>query len=186
MRLLRILIAASLLSSLSVISVAAQEPTRAVISARAYATLPPGAEIRLKYLEDTELNLTLRGEIESLLLGKGFEVGESAPYVLAFEPAIVSAAAAASRVEISGLSGEREPEHFKVRITLPPRKVGGSSEERRYRLKMTLAKAGEPPFWVGLAAAQKSADRLLTTTALARELIDSIGQTVESRSFAIQ
>ena len=157
----------------------------ATLAAQALQPLPDERTVEIRYLEDTELNLRLSEIVAQALQQRGYEVLADGDLLLTFDTSILSEQARETRVEMTGTGGNTGGNEIAMSLRLPTARTNAQPNDRRYRMTMTLSRSGEPPIWVGVAAAQKGSDRFTITRALAKELVGHVGQSVEEKTFLI-
>ena len=106
---LRILVVLAGLLALSPAAVLAQSSGEGLLNAVSYKSIPAGAAVTVRPLDNSDANLALQEDFERELRGRGFSVGPDAGLVLSFETRDIvgaySAGIARHVVELSGGGG---------------------------------------------------------------------------------
>lgn len=159
---------------------------QAKIAAKAYQPLPDDLHVALDYREDSELNDRLRTIFERALKERGFDVSATADFVLTYETLVEERLAADRPVGVVGRGGQKSGSKIEFELRLPLDKPKPAVGGRRYSLNVSLSRRGKPPIWVGSTIAVAAhGDRFAVQSAMVRAVVNTLGQTVESRPIPI-
>lgn len=182
----------------------AQAPDKALLNAMLYKPVPAGGKtVAVRPMDDSDQNLILQRELESILRSRGYTVSPNAPLVLTFETRDeVGAWSDGGRRTIleleargDGAGGDRQ----KARLNLFDSARGGILNEGqssgtsvvtpdRHRLDMTLDdRQGRQRLWQAWATAETrfGGDAVATAKAMLSPMVDSIGKTVRRQAISI-
>ncbi len=181
MRLLRILgLAVAALGALAQVGFA-QEVFDAVVETRAFSAIRAG-DIRVDYRENTELNSRLAVEIERTLTTRGFVLRDQSSMLLDLRTAVRRPETGGMRLRIYGEGGNAAGlDDFRVGVDLPDPEA--DTRTVHYEVYMDLVdREARKIVWTGKATADvRNGERYAVTSALARRLIDLIGQSTPAR-----
>ena len=112
----------------------------------------------------------------------------SAPLILTINSEAVRSVRDQSRVGIQGggASGGQGGEHLLLHFKVPLTGSRIPDPRTRHRISMTLAATGTTLVWTGEANAEVLyRDRIIVQSAMARRLVESLGQTVGRSRFPL-
>lgn len=148
--------------------------------------IPDDAGMRLYFRDDTDLNMRLRPIFEQELTAQGYRLDERGDLILSIETRVEEKPDADKPVTIIGRGGSRGRPEIGVQLQLPLFTWNSELSGRRYSLSVTLGRRNEPPVWVAAAEAVAGhGDRFDIQSALARALLEVLGQSVPARPIAI-
>ena len=155
------------------------------IEAQAHGQVPKDGPIRVETLQNSALADWMAEHIKQALTAKGYTIDQNAPLYLRFQTTIRKNTHKHGVLELDWGDGLGYDDRFELGPRYgAPEVVEGEEADWRigsmmYVLHAEVVEAGKPPLWVGeLHREGAFEDRLKIDVKIARELVDTIGQTL--------
>lgn len=159
----------------------AEELFGAKVETRAFSAIRAG-DVRVDYRDNSELNSRLAVEIERLLVARGFILRDRPSMLLDLRTAVRRPETGGMRLRVYGEGGSAVGlDDFRVGVDLP--EPDADTRTVHYEVYMDLVdREARMIVWTGKATADvRDGERFAVTSALARRLIDLIGQSTPAR-----
>lgn len=179
----------------------AQGYGEALLNAIAYKPLPPGNSFSVQPLDNSDQNMILKKDFESVLRAKGYSVSEDAPLVITFETRDEIGAYTTRNkravLELDAHGGREGGEDARMRFNLYDSNTGGVFNQGKgetsvmtpsqYRLDVSIDnRANGKRHWQAWAVANlNQSDGAALIKAMVPEMVGNMGKTVKSHVFEL-
>jgi len=171
------------------------------INAVAYSPLPPGASIRVRPLDNSDINLVLQKEFERHLHAKGYRVADDGAYVLSFDTRNEAGAwvdkGRRTILELDAHGGREGGEFARARLNIFDSQRGGLINEgdggtavttpAQSSMEVTIDdKSGRRVWQAWTSTNLKFTDSESVSRAIVPAVVDELGRPVTRKLFRVQ